>query len=129
MLSPKPSLPVVWQRSVLILLLVLPLSGCAWLQSLFGTTTTTTTTTTTVTTCGTAGCCCNSPIVQSNPSAGRWPDCDAGFQCVAMQPGGVVVPNYPGRIDVNVCRDRNAPLTAPVQLASNQPSYCRTDVP
>lgn len=127
-MPPPTSFPTAaLQRTALIILLILPLAGCAWLQSLFGTTTTTTTTTVTI--CGTAGCCCNSPIVQSDPSAGRWPDCDTGFECVAMQPGGVVVPNYPNRVDVNVCKDRSAPLTAPVQLASNQPSYCRTDVP
>lgn len=126
MFFPTLAMPVPVPRAALIILLTLPLTGCVWLQSLFGTTTTTTTS---VTTCGTAGCCCNAPVVQSNPGAGRWPDCDTGFECVAMQPGGVVVPNYPNRIDVNVCKDRSAPLTAPVQLASSQPSYCRTDVP
>jgi hypothetical protein len=79
---------------------------------------------------GETGCCCNAPIEHANPAAGRWPqDCAVGYECVAMQPGGILHPNPAvGRIDVNLCRSRLAsPATIP-QIASTQPAYCRADL-
>lgn len=114
-------------RSIIFLFLGLGalLASCA----LFTTSTTVTAPSGTYTCNGDTGCCCNSPIQHANPAAGRWPDCAVGFECVAMQPGGVVHPNPAvGRIEVNLCRSRLAsPATMP-QLASTQPAYCRTDL-
>jgi hypothetical protein len=94
------------------------LFGCTWF-----------TTTTTYSCNGETGCCCNSPMQHSNPGAGNWPDCGTGYQCVGMQPGGVLHPDPAiGRIDVNVCQRVGAPLTAAPQVASTQPSFCRTDL-
>lgn len=79
---------------------------------------------------GEAGCCCNAPVQHNDPSAGTWPDCATGYECVALQPGGVTLPApLTGRIDVNVCRDRNASPAAVPQIANTQPSYCRVDIP
>jgi hypothetical protein len=77
--------------------------------------------------CSGAGCCCNTPMSQSNPGAGQWPACDAGFECRALEPGGVLHPTA-GRVDVNVCVAQGAsPLTVPF-ISSTQPSFCRTDL-
>jgi len=83
--------------------------------------------TATVANCSGAGCCCNSPIEHYNPAAGSWPDCDTGFTCKSMRPGGVV---HPGgfRVDVNVCQTNGAPLTAPLMIKPGEPSFCRTDI-
>ena len=112
-------------RSIPCLFLGALLAGCAPLT----TTTTVTAPSGTFTCSGDTGCCCNSPIQHANPAAGRWPDCAGGYECVAMQPGGVIHPNPAvGRIDVNLCRSRLAsPATIP-QIASTQPAYCRTDL-
>lgn len=83
--------------------------------------------TATIPNCSGAGCCCNSPIEHNNPAAGNWPDCDAGFTCKGMQPGGVVHPAG-FRLDVNVCQINGAPLTAPLMIKPGEPSYCRTDI-
>ena len=93
-----------------------------------GTTTTVTYAGATYTCTGEAGCCCNAPIQHNNSSAGSWPNCSTGYTCKGMEPGGVVVPGI-GRVDVNVCQNDNAPLTAPLALAGTQPSYCRVDIP
>ncbi|MEW6120190.1 MAG: hypothetical protein AB1593_08875 [Pseudomonadota bacterium] len=109
----------------LILGLGVLLGSCA----LFTTTTTVTTPSATYICTGETGCCCNSPIQHASPSAGRWPDCAMGYECVAMQPGGVIHPNpLIGRIDVNLCRSRLASPAVIPQIASTQPAYCRTDL-
>jgi len=88
---------------------------------------TSTTTTATIPNCSGAGCCCNSPIEHRNPGAGNWPDCDTGYTCKGMQPGGVVHPSG-FRLDVNVCQVNSAPLTAPLFIKPGEPSFCRTDI-
>jgi hypothetical protein len=77
---------------------------------------------------GETNCCCNAPIQHNNPGAGSWPDCSTGYTCKGLQPGGVVVPGI-GRVDVNVCQKNTAPASAPLAIASTQPSYCRVDIP
>ncbi|MFK8031088.1 MAG: hypothetical protein AB8G18_12705 [Gammaproteobacteria bacterium] len=90
--------------------------------------TTPTVTYTTYTCNGEAGCCCNSPIyADASNGSGNWPDCSAGYECRAMQPGGVTHPSI-GRLDVNVCKARSAPLPQPVSIGPTQPAYCRADL-
>ena len=111
--------------STLLLGLSTLLAGCA----LFTTTTKVTTPSATYTCTGETGCCCNAPIQFADPSAGRWPDCAVGYECVALQPGGVIHPDPAvGRIDVNVCRARRASPASVPPVASTQPRYCRTDL-
>lgn len=80
------------------------------------------------TTCIGQGCCCQTPRQFNNPGAGNWPACATGFTCVAMRPGGVLHPAGM-LVDVHLCKADTAPLAAPVQPATGEPSFCRTDLP
>lgn len=114
--------------SISVLFCPLLLSGC-FHTTRPGTTTTVTFGGATYTCAGETGCCCNAPIQHNNPGAGNWPDCATDYECVAMQPGGVVHPDPGvGRVDVNLCRPRQASPAAVPQIAPTQPSYCRVDL-
>lgn len=76
--------------------------------------------------CRGAGCCCITPRSLRFPEDGLWPACADGFECRALEPGGVVHPTA-GIVDVNVCVPVGAGPTAPF-IRSTEPSFCRIDL-